>query len=159
MQYERDPKVRIPPLPGAWRGKAKYATWLGPLRPSFQGQSSAPRPAVPRGFGRTWDFSLGTAGDLASSSPPQSWRASAGRGITLSSAPAARGSLSAGAGEGEQGTAGRPGVGLRVPVTATVTVALGNAFLRGGGLRGGGQGRRLALRRFRKKPAHELWDP
>ena len=156
--------VQVPPLPGTWTGKAKDAPWLGPLRPSLQGQSSAPRPAVPRGFGRTWDISLGTAGDRASSSPPQSWRASAGRGIRPSSVPAARGSLRAGAGEGERGTTGRSGVGLRVPVTATVTVALGNAFLRGGGLRGGGQGRRLALRGFgRSQPTssgtRRNWKP
>lgn len=36
-------------------------------------------------------------------------------------------------GERERGTADRPGVGLRVPVTAAVTVAVGNAFLRGRG--------------------------
>lgn len=125
MSRESDPKVRGPPLPpgGGRHGCASGALSALLSRASGIRTHLGPQPGSRR------------QGRLPC--PPGSWRASAGCGISPPSAPAARGSLRAGAGEGERGTAVRPGVGLRAPVTATVTVALGNAFL-GDGLRGGG---------------------
>lgn len=135
-QRRQDPKgFRIPPSPSDLDRGAKEAPWLGPR--VFRA-ISVPPSSVTRGFEHTWDIGLGAALHCVSPSPPQSWWASAGRGIPLLPAPAGPGSLQAGGRcgwerERERGTADRPGVGLRVPVTAAVTVALGNAFLRGRG--------------------------
>lgn len=132
-QHEQDPKgVRIPPSPLDLEGEAKEAPRLRPrasraisvLPSNDSGSSDAPGTLV---WEQPWTASplpLPRAGG-----PP--------RGVESRRRPhlRARGAcgLEAGAGGRERGTSDRPGVGLRVPVTATVTVALGNAFLRGGG--------------------------
>lgn len=77
-------RVRIPPTPRTWRGALRPEAAAEPAGPSRPGRRCL-------GFGRTWDISLGEAPVRASPSPPQGWRAFAGRGIPRSSAPAARG--------------------------------------------------------------------
>lgn len=143
-------RVRIPPTPRTWRGALRPEAAAEPPGPS------APRPAVPRV--RTHlghQLGRGTGPRLSFPSPGLAGLCGAWNSAVFRTC--GPGSLRAGADEVRpERDLCRPGVGLRVPMTATVTVALGNAFLRCCGFREGGQGVAGGSSRPRGKPAQEL---
>lgn len=108
---------------------------------------SAPRPAVPRV--RTHlghQLGRGTRPRLSFPSPELAGLCGAWNSAVFRTC--GPGSLRAGADEVRpERDLCRPGVGLRVPMTVTVTVALGNAFLRGCGCFGRARRGRRAARR------------